>query len=163
MRDLSFRDALDDPDLPFRQLKCMAVWNRAIEISLRRGLLPEADVRRVEPLAIAIVLRPALTHGWESAIGSVHKGIGGELTVSERYEATMGMVVVAWVVLGWREFLSDEVEGADRTGAWLFVDRQAVEREGLTGDCERQQGGTRKGDDSGQHGVILPRPQSLFM
>ena len=39
MRDLSFQDALDDPELPFRQFveKCLALWNRAVEIYKAQG------------------------------------------------------------------------------------------------------------------------------
>ncbi len=34
MRDLSFQEALDDPELPFQQFVqgCVGLWNRAVEI-----------------------------------------------------------------------------------------------------------------------------------
>ena len=34
MRDLSFQEALDDPDGPFRQFveECIGLWNRAVEV-----------------------------------------------------------------------------------------------------------------------------------
>ncbi|MEO8538137.1 MAG: hypothetical protein ABI577_00235 [bacterium] len=34
MRDLSFQEALDDPELPFQQFVqgCLDLWNRAVEI-----------------------------------------------------------------------------------------------------------------------------------
>lgn len=39
MRDLSYQDALDDPELPFQLFvqRCVGLWNRAVEIYEENG------------------------------------------------------------------------------------------------------------------------------